>query len=147
MAFKRYRGKTHIMWFPKTASIGYTEGDVVSFTSPTASTGRVVLWTSDTTAAVFGVNRSSVASTDTTTNDIAVEVPDSPYTEWLFDVDSDAGLVDSDVGLYVDVDTNSDVDRSSSVDDTVLVTARISASQGVGIFARTAIYKAGGTIA
>lgn len=142
MAFRRATGRTKLLEFPKAAAVITLEaGDLVQLSAD----GQVNRWASDTAALVVGVCRETL--TDTGTGAVKIEVPTELFVEWEFDTDSDGGLADSDVGRFVDVDTNSDVDVSASTEDTVYVTKRISATKGRGVFARTPLNKAGGTIA
>ena len=67
----------------------------------------------------------------------------------MFDVDSDNGLVDSDVGRYCAVDTTGGgsvlagdscgmrVDVSDTAIRQIFITGRISASRGIGVIAKS----------
>jgi hypothetical protein len=81
---------------------------------------------------------------------VPVEVPVEDFVEWEFDVDSDGGLADSDVGRYCAVDTTGGAsvlagdscgmraDVSDTAVRTIFITARISATKGIGVLARKA---------
>jgi len=104
----------------------------------------------DTTDRVLGVCRQNVGLTDSTQLQIPVEVPVENAVEWLVDVDSDAGLVDSDVGRYCAIDTTGGdnvlagdscgmrIDRSDTAVRQVFITGRVSASRAIVTLARTA---------
>src|SRR3990167_6953940 len=136
MAFIRKKGKTKVMYFPRTASVVFDLGDLVYFTG---TSGRVSPHPGGAEE-VVGVCKKAVLSTDDdyATADvlIPIEVPIEKYVEWEF---LTSGLVANDVGTYVDIATTDagTVDRSTSADDIVLVTKRISATVGVGILSKT----------
>lgn len=104
----------------------------------------------DSTDRPLGVCRQNVGLTDSTQLQIPVEVPVENAVEWTVDVDSDAGLVDSDVGRYCGIDTTGGdnvlagdscgmrIDRSDTAMRAVLITARISASRAIVTLANTA---------
>lgn len=104
----------------------------------------------DSTDRPLGICRLNVGLVDSAQLSIPVEVPVENAVEWLFDVDSDAGLVDSDVGRYCAVDTTGGgsvlagdscgmrVDRSDTAVRQILVTRVISGTRGVGIIVRSA---------
>lgn len=93
---------------------------------------------------LFGVAAQDVATTDTTTNPIAVEVPLENYVEWEFDTDSDGGLVASDVGGLRDIDTlGRNVDRSVSASKQIRITKLVSATKGWGVLNRGALFFGG----
>lgn len=151
MAFKRASGKSKLMPFPKSATFtsvvtGDTNGKS-GLPCQLSTAGQVDRWASDTAAGLLGFVRDIVAATDTSTNQVLVEVPIELFVEFEFDTDSDGGLADSDVGRYVDVDTNGLVDVSTSTEDTILVTKKISATKGRGVVARSPQLKAGGVTA
>lgn len=92
---------------------------------------------------VIGVLRKTIASTDSDyaeNTNVPIEVPLEPWVEWEF---STASLVAADVTNYVDIDTTDPgkVDRSTSADDIVFVTKRISATKGVGVISKLAPYR------
>ena len=142
MGFRRATGRTKLLEFPKAAAVvTLAAGDLIQLSAD----GQVNRWASDTAAVVVGVCRETL--TDTGTGAVKIEVPTELYVEFEFDTDTDGGLADSDVGRFVDVDSNSNVDVSASTEDTVYVTKRISATKGRGVLARTPITKAAGQIA
>lgn len=128
MAFKRYRGKTKIIFVPVTVSTAFTEGDIVSYSS-----GYVIPATS-TTAALshVGVIRKTIAATDddyATARKVPVEVPVEKNVEWLAPVTS--GLVAADVGLLVDLTDAGTINRGASTYDVAQVREVITSTQGV----------------
>ena len=104
----------------------------------------------DTTDRPIGVCRLNVGLTDSTQLSIPVEVPVENAVEWLIDLDSDAGALDSDVGRYCALDTvgggsvnagdscGMRVDINDTAIRTVLVTGRISGARIIGVIAKTA---------
>lgn len=108
-----------------------------------SDTGRVIRANSSTNEALIGVAIDSYSS-DTTGELVSVQVPTEQWVEWEIDVDSDGGLVASDVLTYRDLasDTNgvgNSVDRSASTDGVILITKRISATKCLGVIAKSAV--------
>ena len=142
--FVRYRGKTKLVYFEGDTALQVREGGVVTITdSATLSPLR-----NDSTDRPIGVARRNDTTTDSAM--VPVEVPVEDFVEWTFDVDSDAGLSDSDVGRYCAVDTTGGnsvlagdscgmrADVSDTAVRTVFITGRISATKGIGVLARKA---------
>lgn len=124
------------MYFPKTASVAINTGGFQKF----VAAGTLTPCISDTGEYIVGVSRETYAASDTTTKQIAIEVPTELYVEWEFDTDSDGGLADSDVGNYRDLDTTgTKLDASASTDKMILVTKCLSTTKGIGVLAKTAI--------
>ena len=147
MAFRRVTGRTKTMHLPKraTLTIPIVIGDWLNL----SDTGAAGLFRSisDTTSLyipLFGVAREDVATTNTGTGAIAVEVPLENYVEWEFDTDSDNGLVASDVGGYRDLDTlGRNVNRDLATNKTFAITRFISASKGHAILLRGMLFRGG----
>lgn len=147
MSFVRFRGKTKLMYFKKLDTTNQLrDGGLVQLDD----SSNLEPPRNDSTDRPLGVCRQNVGLTDSSQLQIPVEVPVENAVEWVFDVDSDAGLVDSDVGRYCAVDTTGGdnvlagdscgmrVDRSDTAVRQILVTGRISATKGIGVIARTA---------
>ena len=147
MAFIRHRGKTKIMYFRNTDTTNQLrDGGLVQLDD----SANLEPLRNDYTDRPLGVCRQNVGLTDSTQLQIPVEVPVENAVEWLIDVDSDAGLVDSDVGRYCAVDTTGGdnvnagdscgmrIDRSDTLKRAVFITGRISASRAIGVIAKTA---------
>lgn len=84
MAFQRYRGETHIEWFPKLPSTTYTTGQLLS----TSGVSGVVYSASATTLNNVGICRRTVAATDTDYATAGALIPvevGSVDTEYLVD--------------------------------------------------------------
>lgn len=156
MSFIRYRGKTKLMWFKKgDTTHALRDGGLVRLDD--SSNLKPV--TNDSLDMPIGVCRQNVALTDTSSWDkapmVPVEVPVENAVEWLIDVDSDAGLVDSDVGHYCAVDTAGGasvlagdscgmrIDRSDTGVRQVFITGVVSTTKAIGVIARTAFTKGG----
>lgn len=147
MAFIRYRGKTKTMYFKGDTAQEVRQGSLVGITD----SGTVVPVRNDSTDAVLGVAKRSDTLTDSAL--VPVEVPVESAVEWLIDVDSDAGAVDSSVGRYVNVDTTGGnsvpagdsagmrVDISDSAAPQVFVTGVISTTKIIGVIANTAFHQ------
>lgn len=125
MAFKRYRGKTKIMYFPRPASQAFTEGALVYFNG----SGQVI--PADATSGMHvGVIREAVAATDDdyATADVlvAVEVPVERWVEW--EVDTSSAVAD-DIGNEIDLTDSVTANRGASAKDALLVTGYKSASK------------------
>src|SRR3990167_9521053 len=94
MAFLRHKGKTKIMHFEGDTALQVRDGGLVTLTD----SGTVSPVRNDSTDRPIGVARRNDTTTDSSL--VPVEVPVENAVEWLVDVDSDGGLVDSDVGRY-----------------------------------------------
>lgn len=144
MAFTRHRGKTKIMYFEGDTALQVRAGGLVSITDSATLTPL----RNDSTDKPLGPARRNDTTTDSSL--VPVEVPIEEYVEWTFDVDSDGGLVDSDVGTTVAVDTAGGnsvlagdscgmrVDRDDVTFPTILITGRISATRGIGVLVKRA---------
>lgn len=142
--FVRHRGKTKIMYFKGDTAQEVRNGSLVGMTD----SGTVVPVRNDSTDAVLGVARRNDTLTDSAL--VPVEVPVESAVEWIIDVDSDAGAVDSSVGRYVNVDTTGGnsvlagdsagmrVDISDSVAGQIFVTGVVSTTKVIGVIANTA---------
>jgi len=147
MAFKRYRGKTKLMYFKKTdttAASSLKEGSLVGFTD----SGNLTYLANDSTDEVIGVCRQTVATADTSSWQnapmVPVEVPVENAVEWLIDTDSDGGAADSDIGRYCAVDTVTTSDSESTrvdINDTtqraVLITGVQSSTKIIGVIVKS----------
>lgn len=132
------------MYFKGDTAREVRDGGLVGF----SDSGTVVPLRNDSTDVPIGVARRNDTVTDSSL--VPVEVPVEDYVEWEFDVDSDAGLADSDVGQTVAIDTTGGgsvlagdscgmrVDVNDVTFPTVRITGRISASKGVGILVKRA---------
>lgn len=125
MAFRKYRGKTKTIWFPRPASQAFTAGDLCYFNG----SGQVIPADS-TSGAHIGVIRETVASTDAdyATADVLVpiEVPIEKFVEW--EVDTSSAVAD-DIGNEIDLTNASTANRAASSKDALLVTGYKSASK------------------
>ena len=145
MAFRHKVGRTKLMRLLKRATLtaAITKGDWLT-QSDTGNAGLHAFaddgGTTDATSPlpVFGLAAQDVATTNTTAGLISVEAPLENYVEWEFDVDSDGGLVASDVGGLRDIDTlGRNLDRSKAIRKDIKITRLISTSRGVGILQST----------
>lgn len=124
--------------FIKAASQAILKGQLVK-----ADTGRVLRANSSTAEALIGVALDSYAL-DSSLEGVEVIVPLDLWTEWEIDVDSDGGLVASDVLTFRDLasDTNgvgNTVDQSASTTGVIFITKRISATKCLGLLAKTVV--------
>lgn len=144
MAFKHKSGRTKNIFLPKVASVTYLADQIQKFDN----IGGTRPARSDTNEPLVGVSVEAIASTDTTTKLIAIQVPTEYWVEWEFDTDSDGGLTDTMVGTLRDLDTNGNcVDASATADKTILVTRCISATKGIGVIARGVAFNQGPILA
>lgn len=132
------------MYFKGDTAREVRDGSLVSLTD----SATVVPLRNDSTDRVIGVARSNDTVTDSSL--VPVEVPVENAVEWLINTDSDGGAVDSDVGRYIAVDTAggasvsagdsaaTNVDVSDTAQRTVLVTGVVSATQVIGVLAKSA---------
>ena len=97
--FKRYKGKTKIMYFKGDTAEEVRDGSLVTLTD----SGTITRANNDSTDNIIGVARRNDTVTDSKM--VPVEVPVESAVEWEIDLDSDGGALDSDVGRYVSVDT------------------------------------------
>ena len=138
MAFRKYRGRTAVKTFIKGASTAILRGQMVK-----SDTGRVIRADSSTNEALIGVALDSYAL-DSSLEPVRVIVPMDLWTEWEIDVDSDGGLVASDVLTFRDLgsDTNgagNTVDRSLTANKVIFITKRISATKCLGVIASSVV--------
>ena len=147
MSFVRFRGKTKTMPFKKTDTTlvsAISEGSLVGLND----SGNLTPLHNDSTDRVIGVSRQTIAATDTSSWDnapfVSVEVPVENAVEWKIDTDTDGGAVDSDVGKYCAVDTQTAGDSSSTrvdISDTaakqIFITKIVSSTQILGVIAKT----------
>ncbi len=106
-------------------------------------TGRVIRAESSTAEALIGVALDSYAS-DTSGELVSVIVPTEQWMEWEIDIDSDGGLVASDVLTFRDLASDSNgignsIARGNSVDGVIFITKRISATKALGVIAKSAV--------
>lgn len=144
MAFRRYRGKTKTVYFKGDTALQVRNGGLVGFTD----SGTMTPLRNDSTDRPLGVAKRNDTTTDSAL--VPVEIPIEEFVEWEFDVDSDGGLADSDVGTSVAIDTTGGnsvlagdscgmrVDVSDVTVPTILITGRISATKGIGVLIRRA---------
>ena len=144
MAFIRHRGKTKIMYFEGDTAIQVRDGGLVSITD----SGTVTPVRNDSTDRPIGVARRNDTTTDSAM--VPVEVPVESAVEWLIDVDSDAGALDSDIGRFCAVDTTGggsvlagdSAGMRADVSDTAIrqiyITGRVSGTKIIGVIARSA---------
>lgn len=154
MSFVRYRGKTKIMYFKKSDTTHEVRaGGLVSMND----SGSVCPPKNDTTDRIVGVCQANDTITDTAFNVdnvnptpgfVPVEVPVENAVEWLIDVDSDGGALDTDIGRYVGMDTTGGASVTAGdsagmrvdISDTsrfILVTGRQSGTRIIGVLANT----------
>lgn len=141
MSFVRFRGKTKLMYFKKLDTTNQLrDGGLVQLDD----SSNLEPPRNDTTDRIIGVCRLNVGLTDSTQLAIPVEVPVENAVEWLIDLDSDAGALDSDVGRYCAIDTTGGgsvnagdscgmrVDINDTAIRSVYTTGRISGSRIIG---------------
>ena len=147
MSFLRHRGMTKLMYFKKLDTTNQLrDGGAVQLDD----SANLEPLRNDSTDRPLGICRQNVGLIDSTQLSIPVEVPVENAVEWLIDVDSDAGAVDSDVGRYCAIDTTGGgsvlagdscgmrVDISDTAMRAVFITGRISATKIIGTLANTA---------
>jgi hypothetical protein len=129
-----YKGKFHIEWFPKTASVAYAFGDAVHLLNTAAGPGTLEKVTNATTN-VLGLIQRAVVSTDTDYA-LASEVPvlvGETDSEFLFDVSTGTAAT-TDLGEMIDFDDENSVDVSAYTKGQIMITRIISTTQVVGKF-------------
>lgn len=145
--FQRYRGKTKLMHFKKLDTTHQLRDGGLVMLDDSANLKPLA---NDSSDRPLGVCRQNVAMADTTQLSIPVEVPVELAVEWMIDVDSDAGALDSDVGRYCAIDTTGGnsvnagdscsmrVDISDTAIRQVFITGRVSGSKIIGTIANSA---------
>ena len=132
MAFKRFKGKTKVIYLPVKVSQAFTAGAIVSIGTG-GDAGTVIPATSSTTAlSHIGVIVKDIASTDSdyaTARKVPIEVPVERNVEWLGDVTS--GLVAADIGLEVDLTDSLTINRGATSVKVAMVTGVISTTKGL----------------
>jgi hypothetical protein len=129
-----YKGKFHIVWYPKTASTDYALNDAVYILNTVAGVGTLALCTNSSTN-VIGLVQKTVASTDSdyaVASLVPVLVGDED-SEYLFDVSTGTAAV-TDIGEMVDFDDENSIDVSAYTKGQILITRFISTTQVVGKF-------------
>ena len=120
------KGKTAIKWYPRTASVTFTAGDLVMFTS-----GLVATATTQSTKHL-GIILKNVASTDsdfaTAAVKVPVEVPLEPNAE--FEATVSGTLVTTSLGLQYDLSDASTVNQAGTTYKVVTCTRFKSATLG-----------------
>lgn len=149
--FVRHKGKTKLMHFKKgDTTHAIRDGGLVQLDD----SGNLIPLANDSTDRPIGVCRLNVALTDTSSWTgapmVPVEVPVELAVEWTVDVDSDGGLVDSDVGRYCSIDTTGGnsvlagdsasmrIDRSDTSVRQVFITRVVSATKAIVSISNTA---------
>ena len=142
--FRRFRGKTKIMYFKGDTVIEVRNGSLVGLND----SASVQYLANDSLDRPIGVARRNDTVTDSAL--VPVEVPVENAVEWLIDLDSDAGAADSDIGKYCAVDTaggasvpagdsaamRADVSDTTSPD--IFITGRVGTTQIIGVLSRLA---------
>lgn len=120
------KGKTAIKWFPRTASVTFTAGDLVMFTS-----GLVATATTQSTKHL-GIILKDVASTDsdfaTAAVKVPVEVPLEPNCE--FEATVTGTLVTTSLGVQYDLSDASTVNQGGTTYKVVTCKGFISSTKG-----------------
>lgn len=140
--FRRLEGKTKTVWFKGDTAREIRLGGLVGL----SDSGTVIPLRNDSTDRPVGVSKRTDTVTDSSL--VPIEVPVEEFVEWEFDVDSDGGLADSDVGTSIAIDTTGGnsvlagdscgmrVDANDVTVPTILVTRRYSATKGAGVLIR-----------
>ncbi len=119
------KGKTKMVWKPKTASVTFTEGDLVQMTS-----GYVATATAQSIEHL-GIIRTAVTSGDAdfaSTTLVPVEVPLEPSAE--FESTVTGTLATTDIGVGFDLSTAGLVNKSGTTYKVVTCKGFISTSKG-----------------
>lgn len=134
---KRYQGKTKFMWLPWTTAQTVTKGGLVCW-----ATGKLVPaiagYAGDRIVGVIPEAITSASDVYTTQGNVAVEVPVEKNVIWECDVDTTEALVNTDMGDYMDLSsesgyTNGHVDSGESTEDIFYCVGFISATKGLFI--------------
>ena len=126
MAFRRYKGKTKIEWFPVTTSTALVAGTLVEFTS-----GLIAAADADETAGgVRGVLRKTIAATDSdyaTARSVPIEVPVEKHVVW--EADGTGTFLSTDIGVEYGISDSATVDKAETTTVHFLVTEFVSATK------------------
>lgn len=140
-AFTFIRGKTKILSLPKTASVTFTEGDLVILTSGLVATATA----GDNAANVIGRAAKAVASTDgdyaTAAALIQVEVPVEPNCVMEAPV-ANGSLLTTSIGVEFGLTSAGAVDFADNTNTDVTCVGFISASRGRFVLQNGALYNA-----
>ena len=127
-----FKGKFHIMWYPKTASTAYAFGDAVTILSTVAGVGTLAKVDNASTRVIGFIQRAVVAAdSDYATTDLVPVLIGDVDAEYLFDVSTGTPAV-TDIGEMIDFDDENSVDVNAYTTGQILVTRIISATQVVG---------------
>ena len=119
------KGKTNIKWYPKTASVTFTFGDLVQFTSGYVATAT------NQSEVHLGIIKTAVTSGDSdfaSTTKVPVEIPTSPSCE--FEADVTGTLVTTSLGLTYDLTSAGLVNQGGTTYGVVTCVGFISSTKG-----------------
>lgn len=134
---RKYQGRTKSMWVPWTTGQTVTKGGLVCW-----ATGKAIPaiagYAGDRIIGVIPEAITSASDVYTTQGNVAVEVPTELNVIWECDVDTTAALVNTDMGDYMDISsesgyTNDTVDSAESTEDIFYCVGFISATKGLFI--------------
>lgn len=133
----RYQGKTKFMWLPWTTGQTVEVDGLVCWAS-----GKLVPaiagYAGDRIVGVIHHAITSATDVYTTQGDVEVEVPIEDNVVWKCTVDATHALVNTDMGDYMDLssesgETSSSVDAAESTEDIFYCVGFISATEGLFI--------------
>lgn len=126
MSLKPSKGKWITKWFPRTASVTFTNGDLVMFTSGLVATATAQ------SKKHLGILLTAVTSGDsnfaTAAVKVPVAIPTEPSCEFISDVTGT--LLTTDLGLQFDMSTAGLVNQDGTTYKVVTCKQFISTSQG-----------------
>lgn len=120
------KGKTKLVWLPRTASVTFTKGDLVMLTSGLVATATAQSQTH------LGIIETAVTSGDsnfaTSAVKVPVRVPVTPQAE--FEATVTGTLVTTSIGLTYDLTNASTVNQGGTTYGVVECTGFISSTKG-----------------
>jgi len=131
MAFKVNSGKWKTVWYPKKASTAFSADSLVMFDSGTGNLTPATSSAGGTDLPIVGIySGPAIASTDTTTNQIAILVPADPFATMIGDVTAGT-LAATSQGAAFDLNSATGVNQGASTNNAVACAKFISATQGL----------------
>lgn len=140
MTVKIVKGKTRLRHFPRTASVTFTAGDFVIFTS-----GLLATALNNTTTGIVGVIQENVASTDSDFATAAVKSPVEVPADANCVMEIDVGngtLLTTSIGTKFGLTSASTVDFGDTSNTVVTCVGYVSGSKGLFQLENDAVHNA-----
>jgi len=122
MAFKLWKGRAHIEWYPKLASTAYTNGDLVHLVAGGLTVADA------TSVDHVGVIQQTFTTSDTTTAEAPVLVP---HDETVWEVEFADTLTSSMIGQFHTLTDGNTVNAAATNPEQVCVVGVVNSTLGL----------------